>query len=271
MAFILEKMQSNVADTVQYFLPGFTDKPLNDLIGKEISIEHTGKFECIQCNRAIKKTFQQGYCYPCLRRLQECNLCIIHPERCRVMEGCCPENDWAHRQCHANHVIYLSYTSGLKVGITQVKNVPSRWVDQGAVAAAAFMTTSNRFLCGQVEVAFKEYVNDKTNWRTMLKESPEPPDLLAEWSRLIKHAKPALEALTQQYGESNIGFIKQPVVQNIAYPIERYPEKISSLSLDKTPVVSGLLQGIKGQYLYFEHGVMNVRKFGGYEVNFLTA
>jgi len=167
-------------------------------------------------------------------------------------------------------VIYLSYTSGLKVGITQHKNVPSRWVDQGAVAAAAFMSTTNRFLCGQVEVALKAHVGDKTNWRTMLKESPDSPDLLAEWKRILAEAKPALDALIEQYGEENISYIEKPVTQQINYPVNQYPEKITSLSLDKTPEISGKLLGIKGQYLYLDKGVMNVRKFGGYEVNFLV-
>lgn len=270
MTFILEKMRAKADSPVRYCLNDPDKTELNQFLGQDISITHTGAFACIQCNRAIKKTFQQGYCYPCLRRLQECNLCIIHPERCRVMEGCCPENDWAHQQCHANQVVYLSYTSGLKVGITQYKNIPSRWVDQGAVAAAAFVSTSNRFLCGQVEVALKNFVNDKTNWRQMLKESPEAPDLIAAWAELMKQAKPAIEELIKTYGEENIAFIEQPDVQLLEYPVLEYPTKITSLSLDKTPTVTGRLVGIKGQYLYFEHGLMNVRKFGGYAVDFST-
>jgi hypothetical protein len=241
---------------------------LNDFLGKEISIEHTGAFFCIQCNKAIKKTFQEGYCYPCFRRLQECNLCIIHPERCRVMEGCCPTDDWAHKQCHASHVVYLSYTSNLKVGITQLRNIPSRWVDQGAVAAAAFISTSNRFLCGQVEVILKKHVADKTNWRIMLKECPKAPDLMMEWDRILTESKPVLLALMNRYGKEHLSFIEKPSLQLIHYPVNEYPIKVLSLSLDKDPIIRGKLLGIKGQYLYFEQGVMNVRKFGGYEVNF---
>lgn len=270
MSFILEKMETKLSEPVEYFLSGMPGTAINSFLGKEITIAHTGNFSCIQCQRAIKKTFQQGYCYPCFRRLQECNLCVIHPERCRVMEGCCPKDDWAHRHCHADHVVYLSYTSGLKVGITQCKNVPSRWIDQGAVAAAAFICTSNRYYCGQVEVALKSFVGDKTNWRTMLKESPEPPDLLAEWNRILNQSKPELLALIEQYGEENISFIEKPNIQRISYPVNTYPLKVSSLSLDKTPTITGKLVGIKGQYLYFEQGVMNVRKFGGYEVDLLA-
>ena len=35
---------------------------------------------------------------------------------------------------------------------------------------------------------------------------------------------------------------------------------------DKNPEVSGVLQGIKGQYLILDTGVINIRKFGSYEV-----
>jgi hypothetical protein len=268
MPFILEKMQSRVADLTQYFFPHNPTVLLNNFLEHEICIQHTGAFFCIQCHKSIKKTFQQGYCYPCFSKLQECNLCIIHPERCRVMENGCPKDDWAHKQCHAEHVVYLSYTSNLKVGITQCKNIPSRWVDQGAVTATAFILTSNRFLAGQVEVALKNYVLDKTNWRTMLKESPEPPDLIAQWDKIMVEFKDPLSALIKRYGEENISLIPKPSTQFIQYPVNKYPSKLVSLSLDKTPTVRGKLVGIKGQYLYFPEGVMNVRKFGGYEVSF---
>jgi hypothetical protein len=34
------------------------------------------------------------------------------------------------------------------------------------------------------------------------------------------------------------------------------------------PQVTGVLQGIKGQYLILDTGVLNLRKFGGYEIMF---
>jgi len=48
--------------------------------------------------------------------------------------------------------------------------------------------------------------------------------------------------------------------------VQAYPEKITSLNFDKEPVVSGILKGIKGQYLIFDSGVINLRRFSGYEV-----
>jgi hypothetical protein len=47
--------------------------------------------------------------------------------------------------------------------------------------------------------------------------------------------------------------------------VVEYPKKIKSLNFDKDPVVSGVLKGIKGQYLLFDQGrVINMRKYGGY-------
>ena len=55
---------------------------------------------------------------------------------------------------------------------------------------------------------------------------------------------------------------------DIHFPVETYPVKIKSFSFDKNPDVSGVLYGIKGQYLILDTGVLNIRKFGGYEITF---
>jgi hypothetical protein len=54
------------------------------------------------------------------------------------------------------------------------------------------------------------------------------------------------------------------------YPVCRYPDKVRALNLDKTPEVSGELRGMKGQYLILSAGVLNIRKFSGYEVEFTS-
>ena len=55
-------------------------------------------------------------------------------------------------------------------------------------------------------------------------------------------------------------------VPKLVYPVEQYPEKVKSHNLDKTPVIRGKLQGIKGQYLILDTGVINIRKYSGYEL-----
>jgi hypothetical protein len=64
--------------------------------------------------------------------------------------------------------------------------VPTRWIDQGAIEAVSIVEVPNRYLAGITEVALKNYYADKTNWRKMLTNSIEPVDLLAERLKLEK-------------------------------------------------------------------------------------
>ena len=43
-----------------------------------------------------------------------------------------------------------------------------------------------------------------------------------------------------------------------------------ALSFEKTTEIEGILQGIKGQYLLLDGGVINVRKFTAYTVSLRT-
>ena len=171
MEFFLKKMTVAQEQSVKYFLSNQKQKILlNDFLNTEITIQFLNHIQCIQCSRVIQKTFQQGYCFPCMQKINECNNCMIHPERCLVETGQCSHDDRAHQQCYQPHVVYLANSSGLKVGITRTSNMPSRWIDQGAVQALPIFQTENRYQAGIVEVALKKYVADKTNWRVMLRE-----------------------------------------------------------------------------------------------------
>jgi hypothetical protein len=55
---------------------------------------------------------------------------------------------------------------------------------------------------------------------------------------------------------------------DINFPVLEFPEKVKSLNFDKQPTVEGVLQGIKGQYLILDTGVINIRKFTAYNVQF---
>ncbi len=260
------KMQVSLASPVEYtFLLGEQKINMNQFLGKQIDLKFTGNMHCTHCERKINKSFQQGYCYPCFQRLQECNMCMLHPERCLVESKGCPENDWAHRQCHQHHIVYLANSSGLKVGITRHNHVPSRWIDQGACQALPICQVQNRRQAGRVEVAIKQFVSDRTDWRKMLRQSPESIDLTIERDRLLKEAAKDIEVIQDDYDDNPIDFIDESQVE-IEYPVLQYPEKVKSLSFDKTHHIQGVLQGIKGQYLILDIGVLNVRKFGGYEL-----
>jgi hypothetical protein len=41
--------------------------------------------------------------------------------------------------------------------------VPTRWIDQGAIEAVSIVEVPNRYLAGITEVALKNYYADKTN------------------------------------------------------------------------------------------------------------
>ena len=54
--------------------------------------------------------------------------------------------------------------------------------------------------------------------------------------------------------------------QEFFYPVQEYPPHIRSIDLDKTMRINGRLMGMKGQYWMFDSGVINIRKYSGYEV-----
>jgi len=266
---ILRKMHTKLAEPVEYQLVlNQTEIALAPLLGKTLSLNYTGNIYCIHCGRHTKKSFNQGYCYPCFMKLAQCDTCIIKPELCHYAAGTCREPQWGEQHCMQPHFVYLANSSALKIGITRQGQIPTRWIDQGAVAALPILKVQSRYLSGLMEVAFKDHVADKTNWQQMLKSEAEPLDLKAERDQLIPQVQDALRDLRHRFGEDAVEFLPEAEVVNIHYPILKYPSKVKSLSFDKEPQVAGVLEGIKGQYLIFDTGVINIRKFGGYEVEF---
>lgn len=231
---------------------------ITSLVGKELKLTYSGKIFCSNCQKQTKKSYAEGFCYPCTMKLAACDLCILKPETCHYSKGTCREPEWALEHCFKPHVVYLANSSGLKVGITRKSNIPHRWIDQGASEALPVMEVENRLMSGQIEVLFKKHIADKTDWRKMLKGEAASIDL-KEWrDRLIRELASDL-----QYFEFNL--LDEDVVK-INYPVEMYPEKIVSFNLDKVSEISGKLTGIKGQYLMFDTGVFNVRSHSGYEI-----
>lgn len=266
----LRKMKAELADPVQYSMVlGEEEIPLNPLIGKSLTLKYTGKINCIHCGRVTKKTFNQGYCYPCFTSTAQCDSCIMSPEKCHFEQGTCREPEWGEEFCFQSHYVYLSNTSGAKVGITRGTQIPTRWIDQGAVQALPIMKVPSRYLSGLVEVAFKDHVNDKTAWQRMLKGNIEPIDLVATREQLINQCLMALDGIMMDHGHDVIEVLDNETPIDIEYPVLEYPTKVKSFNFDKTAEVSGTLQGIKGQYLIFDTGVINMRKFGGYEVELI--
>ena len=237
---------------------------LNARLGQTLHLRHTGAIACTHCGRPTRKSFAQGYCYPCFKRLAQCDTCIVKPELCHYHAGTCREPEWGERHCFQPHVVYLANSSGLKVGITRRTQMPTRWLDQGAIQALPILEVDTRQQSGFVEVLFKEQVADRTNWRAMLKGEVAPLDLRAERDRLLKAMAPGLANLRERFGDDFLRFLDaEPMTFD--YPVLQAPAKVVSHNFDKNPAVAGTLLGLKGQYLMLDTGVINLRKFTGYE------
>ena len=264
---IVRKMRSRLGQPVSYSARlGDNEIALNPLIDQQLKLIFSGSIYCIHCNRKTNKSFNQGYCYPCFQKLAQCDSCIIHPERCHFEQGSCREPAWGEKYCMQDHIVYLANSSGLKVGITRATQVPTRWIDQGATQALAIMRVRSRLQSGTLEMAFKQHVADKTNWRDMLKGKAAELDMAGERDRLLAACEEDVKELMARFGFFAISVLKGIDAVSIDYPVQAYPEKITSLNFDKEPVVSGTLIGIKGRYLIFDSGVINLRRFSGYEV-----
>lgn len=238
---------------------------LNERIGEPLSLRWTGAIACTHCGRATKKSFAQGHCYPCFKRLAQCDTCIMKPETCHYFQGTCREPEWGERHCFQPHIVYLANSSGLKVGITRKTQMPTRWLDQGAIQALPILEVDTRQQSGLVEMLFKQQVADRTNWRAMLKGDVETLDLSAERDRLLNLLADGLNQLRETHGADAIRPLDQPA-HHFHYPVSVFPKKVVSHNFDKQPLVEGVLQGVKGQYLILDSGVINLRKFTGYDV-----
>lgn len=243
---------------------------LSPYIGRKMTLRYRSEIHCTACGRKTKKSFNQGYCYPCFTKLAQCDSCIMSPEKCHYDAGTCREPEWGETFCMTDHIVYLANSSGIKVGITRENQVPTRWIDQGAVAALPIFRVATRQLSGLIETELKAHVADKTNWRKMLKNEVEEIDLIAERDRLLPMIEDAIIALKNQHGADAIAEIDDAEVYEFDYPVEEYPTKVTSHNFDKNNEVTGVLKGIKGQYLIFDTGVINLRKFTAYHIDFIA-
>jgi len=255
---VLKKMQTQFENPIQYYLI-FQDSFLNvnQLLNKNIEINFLG-YECLNCAKK-KKIFRQGFCYDCFYSSPAVGDWIMKPELSTAHLGI-QDRDLAYEEKVQlqPHIVYLALSSEVKVGVTRNTQVPTRWIDQGAEKAIAIVEVPNRYLAGITEVALKNNFADKTNWRKMLTN-----DIV--FTDLIKERKKLLLLLPDEVREYY--HLEKNDLYEMNYPVLEYPNKINSLSLDKTPNFKGKLTGIKGQYLIFEDGtVFNVRSSEGYLV-----
>jgi hypothetical protein len=233
---------------------------------KTMRLAWTGKIFCLSCGAKTPKSYSQGHCFKCFKTKASCDMCIMKPETCHHHLGTCREESFAQEVCFNPHVVYLANSSALKVGITRHSQMPTRWLDQGATQALPIIQTATRFLSGVVEQMIAQRIADKTDWRAMLKGEAVPIDLPSLRDELLLHYADDLKHLQHAYPDQ-IGMLEGQHVREFAYPVIEYPKKVSAHNFDKTPVIEGTLLGIKGQYLMLDTGVLNLGKFGGYELS----
>lgn len=259
MKITLSKMNTKHEAPIAYEL-GFDESKinLNSLINKEIRIYWDGVIKCRKCAKKTKKSFGEGFCYPCFMSAPEASPCILKPELCQAHLGMGRDLEYEEKNHNKPHAVYLAATDKVKVGVTRTTQIPTRWIDQGANKAIILAIVPYRYLAGVLEVALKSIYSDKTNWRNMLKnEIDDTIDLEEEkWS-----CYEMLPSDLQQY------FIEDDTIYNFLYPAENYPFKVNSINLQKTPSIQGVLTAIKGQYLIFDNeNVFNVRRHTSYEI-----
>jgi hypothetical protein len=259
---LLRKMKSDYKqDTgdVTYFLniDGDTSTCMNDAIGKEVTISFTKGIRCAECGKKIRKTYGDGLCYPCTISLPQGDMCILKPHQCHFHLGTCRDSKWGEEHCFIPHTLYLAKSSSIKIGITRQGQQFTRWVDQGASEAMAIGTFPSRKEVGIAELAISEKMSDRTNWRKMLTNEIAKTD----FSEFLAMAQ---DLLTE---EQKALLCEAPKVFSFNYPVQKYPDKVNSFTLDKVPVICKTLTGIKGQYLIFGNEVINLRSHTGYIID----
>jgi len=235
--------------------------PLNQWVGKPIRMQFAGQINCVVTGKQIRKTYGEGMSWDAFKESPLAVPSIINPELSQAHLGIGLRNlEWEIEHHVKPHYVYLSRTSGIKVGVTRTTQIPYRWIDQGAVEAVILAETPYRQAAGLIEVSLKNYLADKTNWRRMLTNTVNFERSLMETKELVRDKIP--EDL-QQYISTD------DTLTEIGYPVTNYPEKVRSLKFDKEPEIQKTLMGIKGQYLIFDdNSVINIRSHSGYKVSF---
>jgi hypothetical protein len=268
MEGILNKMETELINgEAKYKLVLESGKiDMNSLVGKKIKLSFAGEIFCTECGKKTKKSYGGGYCYPCTIKLPECDMCILKPELCHFDNGTCRDAAWGEKNCMIDHYIYLANSSGAKVGITRMTQTPYRFIDQGAVEALPIMKVKKRYYSGLIEILLATHIKDKTDWRKMLKGEIVDLDLYELRDEIFETFENDLMEIESKMNGDEIEFLNNSELIQIKYPVLRYPNKVTSFNLDKLSEIEGVLEGIKGQYLIFDSGVINIRNHTGYKI-----
>ena len=75
-------------------------------------------------------------------------------------------------------------------------------------------------------------------------------------------SSPLIQTIREEFSQNlefneTVELLENELPREFVYQLNNI-RKIKSLNLDKTPKIRGVLQGIKGQYLIFDIGVINI-------------
>ena len=252
---VVKKMVTELSTPINYFIE-FEDNfiHLNQFIDKLFKFECIG-YSCLSCSES-QNLYRQGFCKSCFFESPLTGDWIMRPELSKAHLNIADRDlDYEKKIQLQPHVVYLSNTGRIKVGVTRKSQIPYRWIDQGAHEAVELLQTPNRFLAGEAEVALKKYMSDKTNWRSMLKNERDSSNIKSSKD----HAKNFIPSNLLHY------FVDASNVLSIDFPVLEYPDNPKSIKLNKDSFFSGILKGVKGQYLIFEKNqVLNYRAHEGH-------
>jgi hypothetical protein len=234
---------------------------LNTLMNKKIFIYYIHN-RCIKCKKK-NSIYKNGYCYTCFLNHPKNYIGIIKPERCTSHLNIENKNIFFEKQIELqNHIVYLSITSQIKIGVTREKTFYHRMIEQGASKAIQIAKTPNRYYAGSIEVHMKKYIPDKTNYKIMLTKNNEEIYDLINYKFYLKN----------KFSKKLINFFLEHKnnIYHFFYPIIKYPITIKNINLYNENLLNKRLIGLKGNYLIFDNGVvLNIKNHIGYYVNII--
>ena len=264
----LVHVQHDAEADIDYALAvGQFEQPVAGWLGRGMEITASGAISCRACARPTPASYGQGYCYACFKSLPACDVCIRSPQHCHFAAGTCRDPAWGEKHCMRPHLLYLAVSSGVKVGLTTQHNIPGRWLDQGARRATLIADAGTRHIAGLLEVALARHVTDRTDWRRMIADSEVDVDLHAHAAMLRGAVAGQFAQLQQRFGADAVRWRIDDALWQGRYP--RSPDRVvpaTQLRLSAGVTLAATLLGVKGQYLLLDRGVLNVRRFAGYDV-----
>ncbi len=221
-------------------------------VGQNFSIDILDETMCLHCHK-MGEELTRGECPHCVKRLAHNDLCYVVPSLCHFARGSCREPQWSQHICFQEHILYLSQTSDLKVGITRRTRFKERLLEQGAWQGLSLGVFPTRMAAGKVEKKLSEFIKDKTAWKKMLTEQDVALiDLVSEKEKLTS-------------------FLGKDCQEHHEHYTFNYPrlelEKTSMIKLEIGLGISSRLLGARGHYIILSDGFIHSGKLLGRKIN----